>query len=90
MPLSVWFPAAEAGIAGDDDARLRIFNAIAQRRVPQASVYHRVNRSNARTSQHGDRTLDGQRHVDQMRSPFFTPIDLRPFAKRHTSRYNWR
>ena len=56
--------AAEAGVADDDDlapARLRCGRAA---RCAQSGVDHRVDRSDARASQHGDHALKRQRHVD--------------------------
>ena len=46
--------AAEAGIAGNDDFRLRVFDAVAQRGVAQSGIDHGVDGADARAGQHRD------------------------------------
>ena len=56
--------ATEACVADNDNVRLRVFDAVAQRGVAQAGVDHGVDRADARARQHRDDALQRERHVD--------------------------
>ena len=58
------FAAAEADVAGDDDFRLRVGDAVAKRGVSQAGVDDGMNCADAGAGQHGHCAFDGERHVD--------------------------
>ena len=58
------FATTIADIAGDDDLRLGVDDAIAQGGVPESGINHRVHGADARASQHGDGTLKRERHID--------------------------
>ena len=56
--------AAVAAIGGDDEARLGILDAIAQRQRGKSAEHHRMDGADARAGVHGDDGLGHQRHVD--------------------------
>ena len=56
--------AAPAPVRGDDDLRLAIVDAVAQRLRREAAEDHAVRRPDAGARQHGDRQLGDHRHVD--------------------------
>src|SRR5207302_1280849 len=55
---------APAPVRGDDDLRLAIVDAVAQRLRREAAEDHAVRRPDAGARQHGDRQLGDHRHVD--------------------------
>ena len=56
--------AAPAAVGSDDELRLRVLDAIAQRGSREAAEHHRVDRADAVAGVHGDHDLGHQRHVD--------------------------
>ena len=57
-------PASIAAVGGDDDLRLRVVHAVAQRLGREAAEHHRVNRADARAREHRDDDFGDERHVD--------------------------
>ena len=58
-------PAAPvAAVGGDDDARLRVVHAVAQRLGAETAEDDAVRRADARAGQHGDGHLGDHRHVE--------------------------
>ena len=58
-------PAPVAAIGGDEQARLRVVDAIAQRLGGEAAKDDGVHRADARAGQHRDRQLGDERHVER-------------------------
>ncbi len=63
-----------AARGGHDHFRLRIFNPYRQFIGCKAAKHHRVNRAQARTSQHRHRRFWDHRHVDDHAIPFAHPL----------------
>ena len=57
-------PAAIAAVGRDDDLRLRVVHAVAQRLGREAAEDDRVDRADARAGEHRDHDLGDERHVD--------------------------
>ena len=69
--------AAVAAVGGDEQPRLRVVDAVAQRLGAEAAEDDAVHRADARAGQHRNRELRDQRHVDARRGrPCLTPSDL--------------
>ena len=57
--------AAIAAVGRDEQLRLRVVDAIAQRFGRESAEHHRVNRADARAGEHRDRHFGHERHVDR-------------------------
>ena len=57
--------AAIAAVGGDEQPRLRVVDAIAQRLGGEAAEDHAVHRADARAGEHRDRELGNERQVDR-------------------------
>ena len=73
--------AAVAAVGGDEQPRLRVVDAIAQRLGAEAAEHDAVDGADARAGEHRDRQLGNQRQVDARRDrPCSTPSDLSTLA----------
>ena len=72
---------AAAGVGADNDSRLSIVDATGQADAGKATEHHRVQRTDARASQHGESRLRDHGHVDQHPVPLFDA--QRQQARRH-------
>ena len=56
--------ATPSGVGGDDQLRFGVVDTIGERLGGKSSEHHRMNRADARASEHRDRGLGNQRHID--------------------------
>ncbi len=78
--------AAKAAVRGDEQAALRVVDAIAQRFGAEAAKHHAMNGADARAGQHRNRQLGHERHVDRDAVAFFRAQRLENVRKlRHVA-----
>ena len=75
-------PAAVPSIGGDEEARLHVVHAIAQRLGAEAAEHHAVDGADSGAGEHGDHELGNQRQVDPDAIAFLDPEPLQDVGER--------
>jgi len=73
--------APVSAVGGDEQPRLLVVDAIAQRLRTEAAEDHAVNRADPRAGQHGNRQLGNQRKVQRDAITFFDPQRFEDIGK---------